>query len=149
MTEQALQIEDGEKIEILRETITQHNAELLFWRERNWTALRDTVAAFIVLAGLSLFENSSPLVLAALIFAIAVVASVYQKKNFDRYQQRLELRVRVEAALGFFTTGAYITGQPLYPDDFKSPKADWRGSYAFVAATWVVAISGIVALLIA
>ncbi len=139
--------QDEKKLDIIKFLIAENNKELVFWRERNWSALKVTVGSYIALAGVSYFKNGAyPLIF--LVIGIAVLSTIYLHKNYKRYQERRNIGSRFEAALCLFENDTFIKGESLLPLGLRSPKAAKSGSYAFIAAIWVIAVAATTAILL-
>ena len=138
MSEAPLPLETKDKLDILRLLVTENNKELVFWRERNWVALRDTVAGLVALAGISMIRPDANYALVAVAITIAVFASLYLHKNFERYEQKLADGARFEEALSIYAKGVYLPTNSLLPESYRKPKANKRGSYVFITTVWVI-----------
>jgi len=138
-------LEAGQKYDLLKTLYLENNKELVFWRDRNWNTMKLVISADVVLAGLAVFKGA-PIQLSGLVVALAVVSSVYLHKNYKRNQEKRTSGARIEKALGLFESGAFMS-ESVLPPEFSEPKADKRGSYAFVVAIWVVALSAVIAIL--
>ncbi len=142
-----IELEDENKLDIIKFFIGENNKELLFWRERNWSALKVTVGSYVALAGVSYFKNGAyPLIF--LVIGIAVLSTIYLHKNYKRYQERRDIGARLETALSLFENDIFIQDDSLLPTKLMIPKATKSGSYAFIAAIWVVAIAATIAILL-
>jgi hypothetical protein len=133
------------RIDILRDLLERNTSELQFWRERNWSALKLTLGGIVGLGGASVFTNRGSL-LSIVILAIAIISTIYQTRNWGGYADQVDLRARLEAALGLYTTGQYLQGTPLLRPKFEALRPARWGTGAFVLATWVVTIAAIVAI---
>ncbi len=134
---------DFELLKILRE---ENNFELRFWRERSWNAMKLIITAFLGLAGASLFKEKSA-ALGFLVVGLAVVGTLYLRKNFMRYQERRVIGARIDTAMGFFEKGRFLPEDGLLPGDMKEPKAAKAGSGSFIAAVWIIALATLLAIL--
>jgi hypothetical protein len=138
MSEPLLPLDPKDKLEILRLLLVENNKELVFWRERNWIALRDTVAGLVALAGISRIRPDANYALVAVALTVAVFATLYLHKNFARYQQKLADGARFEEALSVYALDTFLPSRSLLPESYRNPKANTRGSYVFIATIWVI-----------
>lgn len=142
-----IDLQDDKKLDVIKFLIGENNKELVFWRERNWSALKVTVGSYIALAGVSYFKNGAyPLIF--LVIGIAILSTIYLHKNYKRYQERRNIGARLEGALNLFEKDIFIQKDSLLPSKFKAPKAAKSGSYAFITAIWVIAIAATVAIML-
>lgn len=142
-----IELQEENKLDIIKFLIGENNKELVFWRERNWSALKVTVGSYVALAGVSYFKNGAyPLIF--LVIGIAVLSTIYLHKNYKRYQERRDIGTRLEAALSLFENDIFIQNDSLLPSKLKMPKAAKSGSYAFIAAIWVIAVAAAAAILL-
>jgi hypothetical protein len=141
-------LDNSQKYDLLKTMYLENNKELVFWRERNWSALKLVIGAYIAIAGVTTFRDA-PRSLSFLVLALAVVASVYLHKNFTRYQEKRTLGSRLEQALSVYEKSAFIPNDTLLPAHFQDAKAAKSGSYSFIAAIWIVALAVIAALMLA
>jgi hypothetical protein len=130
---------------LLTTLLHENTKELVFWRERNWATLKLVVGAYIALTGLSIFDGASN-ALILLVLALALVSTVYLRKNFRRYQERREVGARIERALGLYEKGKFLPDDSLLPERFAQPMASWKGSGSFIFAVWAVALAAIFAI---
>lgn len=143
-----VQLKDDSKLDVIKFLITENNKELVFWRERNWSALKVTIGSNVALAGVSYFKSGSyPLIF--IVVGIAILATIYLLKNYRRYQERKEVGARLDFALSLFEDDVFITGESLLPEKMKSPMAAKAGSYSFIAAIWIIAFATSAAILLA
>lgn len=140
-------LDTGQKYDLLKVLFLENNKELVFWRERNWNTMKLVISADVALAGLAVFK-AAPAQLSTLVVALAIISSVYLHKNYQRYQEKRSIGARIEKALGLFDGGEFMPDSVL-PQEFSQPKADKRGSYSFIAAIWLVALTAVVAILAA
>lgn len=138
MAEPLVRLEDKDKLELLKVLLLENNKQLVSWRERNWIALRDTVGGLIAIAGISRFASGAERALVIAALTLAAFATVYLTKNFKRYQELRNHSARLEEALSLYVKGAFLPLEGLMPESYRFPKADWRGSYIFIAAIWLV-----------
>lgn len=120
--------------------LAETNLDLRAWRERNWVAFRDAVAAIIAIGGLAVFRDGMAPLLLVVLVGIGVAAHVYLKKNFQRYQENVEARRNIESALRLHEPGVFLDGQPLFPRVWKEARADPRGTWTFIRCIWLIAL---------
>ncbi len=102
--EPSINLDDDKKLDVLKFLITENNKELVYWRDRNWNTLKLTVGSYIAMSGVSYFkEGAYSLVL--LVIGIAVLSTIYLKKNFNRYQEKRDMGTRLEAEQKLFVMG--------------------------------------------
>lgn len=143
--EPKINLQEENKLDVIKFLIAENNKELVFWRERNWSALKVTIGSYIALSGVSFFkEGAYPLIF--LVLGIAVLATIYLHKNYKRYNKLCKVRSRLEASLSLFELGIFIEGQTLLPIEMKEAQAAKSGSYAFIAAIWVIALAASLAI---
>ena len=138
-------LDADQKYDLLKTLYLENNKELIFWRERNWNTMKLVISADVALAGLATFKGA-PVLLSSLVIALAIVSSVYLRKNYGRYQEKRLSGARIEKALELFDSGAFMS-ESVLPQEYSQPKADWRGSYSFIAAIWFVALAAVAAIL--
>lgn len=141
MSDPTIRLDDKDKLDVLKVLLVENNKQLVFWRERNWIALRDTVAGLIAIAGVSRLASEAEPALVVTALVLAVFATTYLLKNFNRYQERRTDSARLEEALSLYVKGTFLSSEGLLPESYKPPKADWRGSYIFIAAIWLVTVA--------
>ena len=120
--------------------LAETNLELRAWRERNWVAFRDAVAAIIAVGGIAAFRGEVVPLLLVVLLGIGVAAHVYLKKNFQRYQENVEARRNIESALRLHEPGVFLPDRALFPNAWKEPRADPRGSWTYIVSIWFIAL---------
>ena len=136
-----LKLKDTEKVEILRQVLPQFWNEAIHWREDSWRFTTWLVSAFLVIAGASIYSNRGLLFAALILLALSLGGTIYLRKNYKSYQDRLGLFLRVEKALLFFEEDAYIEGQSLLPKVALNKKITWLGQGTYIGIIWIVAIA--------
>jgi hypothetical protein len=103
-----------------------------------------TILIFLIFL---VFFVKNALTLSFVIISLVIVGTVYLIKNYNTYKKRLEIRVRIEKALGFFEKNKYISNEALLPPEiYQKPKPTWKGSGVFIAMIWVVALATLMAI---
>jgi hypothetical protein len=131
---------EDERDKTLLALLAETNLDLRAWRERNWVAFRDAVAAILAVGGIAAFRREIMPLLVVVLIGIGLAAHIYLKKNFQRYEENVEARRRIESALRLHEADAFLPGKPLFPEAWIKARADRRGSYTFVWSIWFIAL---------
>lgn len=143
-----LQINDSEKVEILRQLLPQFWNEAIHWREDSWRFTGWLITTFIVLSGISIFSQKGILFASLILLALSIGGTVYLRKNHFNYKDRLELFCNLEDALLLFDNDAYIEGRSVIPRDRLGKMPTWRGQGIYIGIIWIVAIAAWASMLV-
>lgn len=137
----AVKLNDAEKVEILRQVLPQFWNEAVHWREDSWRFTTWLVSSFLVIAGASVYTDKGKIFAALILLALSWGGTMYLRKNYKSYQDRIKLFVQVEEALLFFEDNAYIKGRSLLPKDLLQPEITKVGQNTYIVIVWVVAVA--------
>jgi hypothetical protein len=143
-------VDDEHRSDTLLRLLEDNRQELVFWRERNWSALKAAVTVMATLAGATILR-STPLIWSEAISVIAVIVVIagshhaYQKKNVNTYDRLKEDREALLVALGLDTSGRFLVDAPLVRDANRSTAGaaagapSGAGTPLFIKIVWSLA----------
>ena len=134
-----MNIDDKNKVEILRTLLSQFWTEVIHWREDSWRFTGWLVSTFIILSGISVFRQQGTFFASAILLVLSVGGTIYLIKNYYNYVDRLKLFRNVEEASLLFEENAYIQGKSILPKEKLHSLPTWRGTLIYIGIIWFVA----------
>jgi hypothetical protein len=137
----------GKTVEILTQLLDDNREELVFWRARNWSALRTAVGVMGAMASASILKDfplpiAKAACLCVVILLFASLHTYYQLKNVHNYDLLQQQRGQLLKALGASDPNVFLTGEALFtPPPAKSTFKWLTGSTAFILIGWISALA--------
>jgi hypothetical protein len=140
----------GERTTILLALLKDNRDEIVFWRNRNWSAFRSILAAMGVIASVSILkEGPLPFWLFVGFYVVILIVSGnmsrHVRHNRDKFAELQQERQRILDALGVTAEPArdapslpHIVQEPAHPDATR----------AFARLTFVLALILVCALVV-
>jgi hypothetical protein len=139
-------IEPSEKVEILRQLLSQFWNEAIHWREDSWRFTRWLVASFIVLSGISIYSEKGFLFVSLILLVLSIGGTFYLRKNYVVYKDRLQLFCNIEKALLLFEDDAYLEGDSVISKDRLTAEPRFLKQGIYILTIWMVAVVAWVAM---
>jgi len=143
-----LEIQDAQKVEILRQLLPQFWNEAVHWRDDSWRFTERLILTFVALATVAYATQGGFLFVALVMSALSIGGSLYLRKNYRNYTDRLRLFVSVEEALLLFEDGVYVEGRSLLPKNLLMAKPKWTGTLVYVVMIWIATLAAWLAVFI-
>jgi hypothetical protein len=141
-----MNLDDKNKVEILRALLSQFWTEVIHWREDSWRFTGWLVSVFILLAGVSVFKQQGAVFASAILLILSIGGTLYLRKNYDNYVDRLGMFRNVEEALLLFEENAYIQGKSILPKEKLHSLPTKTGTRIYIGTIWFVAGAAIIAM---
>ena len=147
---------DEKKIATLKAAYKAHKNELLQRQRMDTFAGAFTILFFLIsFRVISLYPPAAGILSSltvkcagTIIFVIITDVAVYfMLKNYNRICELQSIIAKIDAAFGFFEKGAYLPGESLYPENWKSFGKRRAWSAITRAATPIVFCVMVIALL--